>query len=81
MRAQGIDFTAEYHTLFAGYVPNGTSGQWMGALNRTPSAQALANGDAFRDDRVGNLSTAEKSGEFVAAKAKCGYRLHHRLRR
>lgn len=71
MNAQGVDFTAGYHTLFAGYRPKGTSGQWMGALHRKPSDQALANAAAYRDDMVGHLPAKEKSAAFVAARAKC----------
>lgn len=71
MNDQGIDFTAEYHTLFAGYRPNGTSGVWMGALNRKPSETALANAAAYRDDMRGQLPADERSAAFVAAQAKC----------
>jgi hypothetical protein len=72
MRAQGLDFTTEFHTLYAGYRPDGTSGQWMGGLNRKPSARAIANAEAPRDELRGNLPADEKTPDFTAAKTKCG---------
>jgi hypothetical protein len=71
MRASGIDFTAEYHTINVGYVPDGTSGTWMGALNRKPSDFYAANAEAGHDDETGNLPPDQKTPEFTKAQDAC----------
>jgi hypothetical protein len=71
MQDHGIDFVADYHTINAGYVPDGTSGTWMGALNRRPSDFYLANAEAGHDDQTGNLTADEQTREFQKAQDAC----------
>lgn len=73
MQAHGIDFVAEYHTIYAGYVPDGTEaeGTWMGALNRKPSDPMLANAEAAHDDETGTLPREYQTEAFEKAKGLC----------
>lgn len=71
MQAQGINFVAEYHTSHVGFVPDGTVGQWMGALGRKPSTGRLANVEAAYDDATGNLPVKYRTPDFEQAQAAC----------
>jgi hypothetical protein len=71
MQAHGIDFVAKYHTSNVGFLPNGTSGEWMGALQRKPSEIVIANAEAAYDDATGRLPAKYQTPQFDEAQASC----------
>ncbi len=71
IQSQGVAWVAEFATLYAGFVPDGTAGTWMGALNRKPSDNSLTNAEAAYFDAPGQLTPLEQTPEFEAAAAAC----------
>jgi hypothetical protein len=73
IRSQGFHVDSSYLPLWKGYRADGTSGQWMGALNRAPSERMLAIAETTLSERR-QATPEQRTKEYKAASSLCNER-------